>query len=182
MWRVGPSVGTFPELAAFIHAENLDMRTFDQDDAEQARADLITGDQAVRNANERAAKAISRVHEGPGLIWFTKVASATSHAAGRPTTFVLCCLVILIWGVSGPVFHYSDTWQLIINTGTTIVTFLMVFLIQNTQNRDGAAVQAKLNELIRATRDARNAYMGIENLPEEEVESMREGCADSDTA
>jgi low affinity Fe/Cu permease len=75
-------------------------------------------------------------------------------------------------------FHYSDTWQLVINTGTTIVTFLMVFLIQNTQNRDGAAVQAKLDELIRATHDARNVYMGIESLTESELEKMREHCAD----
>jgi low affinity Fe/Cu permease len=90
----------------------------------------------------------------------------------------LCCLIILVWAVSGPVFHYSDTWQLIINTGTTIVTFLMVFLIQNTQNRDGVALQAKLDELIRATHDARNAYMGIERLPEDKLESMREHCAD----
>jgi low affinity Fe/Cu permease len=84
--------------------------------------------------------------------------------------------------VTGPLFHYSDTWQLVINTGTTIVTFLMVFLIQNTQNRDGAALQAKLDELIRASHDARNAYMGIEKLPESKLEVMREQCADSETS
>ena len=95
---------------------------------------------------------------------------------GKPVTFAIAALVILVWGVTGPIFHYSDTWQLIINTGTTIVTFLMVFLIQNTQNRDGAALQAKLDELIRATQDARDAYMGIEKLDEIEVEKLREDC------
>lgn len=99
-----------------------------------------------------------------------------AHAAGRPSAFVVCCLIILVWAITGPIFHYSDTWQLIINTGTTIITFLMVFLIQNTQNRDGAALQAKLDELIRATEDARNALIGIERLPEEELEEIREEC------
>src|SRR4051795_4227014 len=93
---------------------------------------------------------------------FTAFANETSRLAGRPVSFVVCILLIAVWAVTGPVFHYSDTWQLIINTGTTIVTFLMVFLIQNTQNRDGAALQAKLDELIRAHHDARNMYMGIE--------------------
>jgi low affinity Fe/Cu permease len=119
--------------------------------------------------------------DGPVTIWFTNLASMTSRAAGRPATFALCCVVILVWGATGPVFHYSDTWQLIINTGTTIVTFLMVFLIQNTQNRDGAALQAKLDELIRATHDARNAFMGIENLPEASVERMRDYCAEAES-
>jgi low affinity Fe/Cu permease len=89
-------------------------------------------------------------------------------------------LTVAAWAVTGPLFHYSDTWQLVINTGTTIVTFLMVFLIQNTQNRDGAALQAKLDELIRASHDARNAYMGIEKLPESKLEVMREQCSDSE--
>ena len=100
----------------------------------------------------------------------------TARAAGKPATFAICCLIILGWAVTGPIFHYSDTWQLIINTGTTIITFLMVFLIQNTQNRDGAALQAKLDELIRATRDARNQCMHIEKLSEEELDEMREDC------
>lgn len=107
---------------------------------------------------------------------FTRFANAVAHAAGRPSAFVVCCLIILVWAITGPIFHYSDTWQLIINTGTTIITFLMVFLIQNTQNRDGAALQAKLDELIRATEDARNALIGIERLPEEELEEIREEC------
>src|SRR6185437_4698186 len=109
---------------------------------------------------------------------FTRFATHIAHWAGRPIAFVSCCVLLVLWAATGPVFHFSDTWQLIINTGTTIVTFLMVFLIQNTQNRDGAALQAKLDELIRATHDARNAYMGIEHLPESELEQMRDHCAD----
>jgi low affinity Fe/Cu permease len=87
-------------------------------------------------------------------------------------------MVVLAWGLSGPMFGYSDTWQLVINTGTTIVTFLMVFLIQNTQNRDGAALQAKLDELIRATREAHNTLIALERRPEEEVEKLREEIED----
>jgi low affinity Fe/Cu permease len=107
---------------------------------------------------------------------FTRFANAIARMTGRPATFALCCLVILGWAVSGPVFGFSDTWQLIINTGTTIVTFLMVFLIQNTQNRDGAAIQAKLDELIRAMEGARNHFVGIEHLTEEELEEIRDLC------
>jgi low affinity Fe/Cu permease len=92
-------------------------------------------------------------------------------------TFVAAIVIIVVWAVSGPAFNYSDTWQLIINTGTTIVTFLMVFLIQNTQNREGAALQAKLDELIRATRSARNELVALERLPEEEVQEVRESVA-----
>jgi low affinity Fe/Cu permease len=106
---------------------------------------------------------------------FTAVANATSHAAGKPLTFGICCLAVIAWGVSGPLFHFSDTWQLVINTSTTIVTFLMVFLIQNTQNRDGAAVQAKLDELIRSSA-AQNYFIGIEQLTEEEVDDIRANC------
>lgn len=104
---------------------------------------------------------------------FTKLASAIAHAAGRPLTFVMCCALIIIWAVSGPIFGFSDTWQLIINTSTTIITFLMVFLIQNTQNRDSLAVQAKLDELISSSQ-AMNAFIGIEHLPEEEVQKFKE--------
>ena len=107
---------------------------------------------------------------------FTAFANQVAHLAGRPVSFVLCCLIIIGWAVSGPIFHYSDTWQLIINTGTTIITFLMVFLIQNTQNRDGAAVQAKLDELIRAVEGARNHFIGIEHLTEEQLEAIRTVC------
>jgi len=107
--------------------------------------------------------------------YFTWVANRVAHFAGLPVTFGGCCLIVLIWAVSGPVFHFSDTWQLIINTGTTIVTFLMVFLIQNTQNRDGAAIQAKLDELIRVS-EGRNRFIGIEHLTETEVEEFRLTC------
>ena len=106
---------------------------------------------------------------------FAHAATVTAHAAGKPVTFMLCCLIIVVWAVSGPLFEFSDTWQLIINTATTIVTFLMVFLIQNTQNRDGAAIQAKLDELVRVSSGA-NRYIGIESLTEEELDELRERC------
>ena len=102
--------------------------------------------------------------------WF---ATKTSTAAGQPLTFVTAVLVILVWAVTGPIFKFSDTWQLIINTGTTIVTFLMVFLIQNSQNRDGAAMQAKLDELLRAVDKAREKFIGIEHLTDQQIELVR---------
>ncbi|TPM41061.1 low affinity iron permease family protein [Mesorhizobium sp. B2-3-2] len=106
---------------------------------------------------------------------FTKIANTVAHLAGLPLTFAACCLIVIVWAVSGPFFDFSDTWQLVINTGTTIITFLMVFLIQNTQNRDGAAIQAKLDELIRVSR-AHNHFIGIEHLTESEVEEIRAKC------
>jgi low affinity Fe/Cu permease len=106
---------------------------------------------------------------------FTRLATGVAHAAGRPATFAFCCLLVLLWALSGPVFGFSDTWQLVINTGTTVVTFLMVFVIQNTQNRDGAALHAKLDELIRASA-AQNAFIGIEHLTEEELDEIRREC------
>lgn len=105
---------------------------------------------------------------------FSQFATWTAHASGTPFTFVLAVLVILGWAVTGPIFKFSDTWQLVINTGTTIVTFLMVFLIQNTQNRDGLAIQIKLDELVRAVEKANNKFMGIEKLSEDEVQTLRE--------
>jgi len=102
--------------------------------------------------------------------WF---ATKTSTAAGQPITFVVAVLIIAVWAITGPMFHYSDTWQLIINTGTTIVTFLMVFLIQNSQNRDGAAMQAKLDELLRAVDKAREQFIGIEHLTDQQIELVR---------
>lgn len=106
---------------------------------------------------------------------FGEIANVTSRAAGRAPTFVAALAVVLIWTITGPLFGYSDTWQLVINTGTTIVTFLMVFLIQNSQNRDGAAIQAKLDELIRVS-TARNSFVGIEHLTDEELDDIRSRC------
>lgn len=106
---------------------------------------------------------------------FTRVANVVAYASGMPATFLLCVGVIVVWAVTGPVFGFSDTWQLLINTGTTIVTFLMVFLIQNTQNRDGAAIQAKLDELIRVSK-AKNSFIGIEHLTESELADIRRRC------
>ena len=106
---------------------------------------------------------------------FNKVANWTSNAAGRASTFILAAGVVAVWAVTGPLFKFSDTWQLVINTGTTIVTFLMVFLIQNSQNRDNAAIQVKLDELIR-TSAARNSFVGIEHLTDEELDDIRGKC------
>ncbi|WP_181177677.1 low affinity iron permease family protein [Mesorhizobium sp. B4-1-1] len=106
---------------------------------------------------------------------FTRIANRVAHLAGLPSTFAVCVLIVVAWALSGPLFGFSDTWQLVINTGTTIITFLMVFLIQNTQNRDGAAIQAKLDELIRVGR-AHNHFIGIEHLTESEVEEIRAKC------
>ena len=92
---------------------------------------------------------------------------------GRPLTFLLCCLLVLVWAASGPFFHFSDTWQLVINTGTTIVTFLMVFLLQNSQNREGEALQGKLDELIRALETAENRFIGLERRTEREIGELR---------
>ena len=104
---------------------------------------------------------------------FSRAASTVSSAAGKPATFALAVASIVAWGATGPLFHYSDTWQLVINTGTTIVTFLMVFLIQNSQNRDGAAMQAKLDELLRAVDQAREQFIGIEHLTDTQIELVR---------
>lgn len=105
---------------------------------------------------------------------FTKVAGWIAGATGQPLAFILAFATVIVWVVSGPVFQFSDTWQLVINTGTTIVTFLMVFLIQNTQNRDSAAMQAKLDELLHAIEGARESFIGIEHLTSKEVEKVRD--------
>ena len=105
--------------------------------------------------------------------FFTWFASRISFISGQPGAFVVAVGVILVWGVTGPLFAFSDTWQLVINTGTTIVTFLMVFLIQNSTNRDAAAMQAKLDELLRAVEKARPQFIGIEHLSEKQLEEIR---------
>jgi low affinity Fe/Cu permease len=104
---------------------------------------------------------------------FTRVATAIAWLSGKPATFLLAVAIIAVWAVTGPLFGFSDTWQLVINTGTTIVTFLMVFLIQNSQNRDAAAMQAKLDELIRAVDAARDQFIGIEHLSDGKIEKIR---------
>src|SRR5881296_346045 len=110
--------------------------------------------------------------------WYSQFAKWGARISGRPITFILALGLIAAWIISGPIFHFSDTWQLVINTATTIVTFLMVFLIQNTQNRDSEAVQLKLDELIRATKGCHNAVLDIEELSEEELDQIKRGYAD----
>jgi low affinity Fe/Cu permease len=107
--------------------------------------------------------------------WFTRLAKAIAHMAGKPAAFILATAVVLVWLMTGPFFHFSDTWQLVINTGTTIVTFLMVFLIQCTQNRDTEALQVKLDELLRTTAGAHNALLDLEELEEVELQQIRAG-------
>jgi low affinity Fe/Cu permease len=104
---------------------------------------------------------------------YTQIAKSVARITGRPSTFSLAVLVIVIWLVTGPIFGFSDTWQLVINTGTTIITFLMVFLIQNTQNRDTAAIQLKLDELVRAHQGAHNAILDLEELDDQMIEAFR---------
>jgi low affinity Fe/Cu permease len=114
---------------------------------------------------------------------FTAIAGRIAAFAGRPLAFVLALASVVVWAVTGPIFGYSEVWQLVINTGTTIVTFLMVFLVQNTQNRDSAAIQAKLDELIRSVEQARNQFIGIEHMTDDEIERIRAAlekeCADT---
>jgi low affinity Fe/Cu permease len=106
--------------------------------------------------------------------WFSRFARAASLICGKPVVFLAAVAIVILWAATGPMFQYSDTWQLVINTGTTIITFLMVFLIQNTQNRDSAAIQLKLSELIVAVKGAQNRLANIEDASEEELEELRE--------
>jgi low affinity Fe/Cu permease len=105
--------------------------------------------------------------------WFTRLTKATAHASGQPPTFILAVSIIVVWAALGPVFGFSDTWQLVINTGTTIVTFVMVFLIQSTQNRDSEAMQVKLDEIIRAIGNAKNELLDLEQLEERDLVRIR---------
>jgi low affinity Fe/Cu permease len=123
----------------------------------------MCADKAAKDKDRGAAK------------FFGELASRTSQAAGRASAFSLAAAVVIVWAVTGPLFGFSDTWQQVINTGTTIVTFLMVFLIQNSQNRDSAAIQVKLDELIRVGA-ARNSLVGIEHLTDDELEDLRKKC------
>lgn len=134
-----------------------------------------------RNADERfrpghlppATRVASGKLTGKMDRFFTIIANKVSGMAGRPATFIVALAIILGWAISGPLFQWSDTWQLVVNTGTTIITFLMVFLIQNSQNRDGAAMQAKLDELLRAVEKAREGFVGIEHLTDDEIGRLR---------
>lgn len=115
---------------------------------------------------------------------FTVVSSRIAGFVGQPLAFVIALSTIILWAVTGPLFGFSDTWQLVINTSTTIITFLMVFLIQNSQNRDAAAIHAKLDELVRSVQDARNAFIGIEHMTSHQLEQLRAAleaeCAEID--
>jgi low affinity Fe/Cu permease len=124
------------------------------------------GKKAVRPANGG-----SSIQE-----WFSHFAQETARITGKPATFLLAVAVVLVWALTGPLFHYSDTWQLVINTGTTIVTFLMVFLIQNTQNRDTLALQLKLAEVILAMEGVPNRFATIEDLSDEDLQQLHEEC------
>ena len=109
---------------------------------------------------------------------FTRLTKWTAHATGRPITFLCAFLTIVVWALTGPIFGFSDTWQLVINTGTTIVTFLMVFLIQSTQNRDSEAMQVKLDEIIRAIGNAKNELLDLEELEEKDLDTIKKTYAD----
>src|SRR3954467_8697058 len=133
------------------------------------------------NTKARPAKGKANQPRNSAAQLFSDIANRTSQAAGRALTFMIAAGIILVWAVTGPIFQYSDTWQLVINTGTTIVTFLMVFLIQNAQNRDSAAIQVKLDELIRVSK-AHNSFMGLERLSDDELEAIRAECLAQATA
>jgi low affinity Fe/Cu permease len=136
------------------------------DDPDDTATSLSTATEIVR---KKGGDDTAGVHH-----LFQKFAQCTSAAVGTPWSFLLAILIVIVWAITGPLFHYSDTWQLVINTGTTIVTFLMVFLIQNTQNRDAKAIHLKLDELIRAKRGARNTLVDLENCTDEELAQIEQ--------
>jgi low affinity Fe/Cu permease len=116
---------------------------------------------------------VEKVNKKTLSYFFDKMATRITKASGKPATFILACLIIILWGITGPIFKFSDTWQLVINTGTTIITFLMVFIIQQTQNKDTIALQIKLNELIASSEFASNRLVDVEDLTEEELEVLK---------
>lgn len=126
-----------------------------------------------KDSNQSASPQNNNHNDNKKKDFFCTFATQTARLSGTPITFVLAVSVILIWAVTGPLFSYSDTWQLVINTGTTIVTFLMVFLIQNTQNRDSEALHLKIDELIRATKGAENAMIDLEDLSQDELDAFK---------
>ncbi len=134
---------------------------------------MLTGGFAILAAMTRSKENFDEIDPSTSRKPFATFARHASATAGHPFTFIVACLIIIVWGSTGHIFDYSDTWQLIINTGTTIVTFLMVFLIQNSQNRDSAAMQLKLDELIRADEDAHDALMDLEELTEKELMHLK---------
>jgi len=128
-----------------------------------------------KNPGPKSGRAKTAPPNGASRLgWFTWFAHETARLAGRPSTFLAATLMIVVWGLTGPIFHFSDTWQLVINTGTTIITFLMVFLIQNTQNRDTLALQIKLAELIIAVQGAHNRVAAVEDMCDEDLEALHQ--------
>jgi low affinity Fe/Cu permease len=126
-------------------------------------------------ASNHSASARSRLRSRLNL-WFSEFAQAVSYRTGHPLTFLFAVITVVVWAISGPIFHYSEGWQLVINTGTTIVTFLMVFLIQNTQNRDILTLQLKLSEIVLAMKEAEDRFAAIEDLSDDELEDLHEEC------
>jgi len=144
----------------------------------RTRSTQPTGPATRTLADEVRIERAMRYHWPSRNSWFTRFAKWTSRHTGRPAAFAVAGAIIVIWALSGPMFHFSDTWQLVINTGTTIITFLMVFLIQNTQYRDSEAVHLKLDELIRALEGAHNALLDLEDLDDKELDEIRSTYAE----